>query len=118
MRTALQTMFDDDDEEFADVGSVQQVPNRAVRFVEVDGREVMLFRADHAVVALGGNCTHAFASLRDGAIDGTVITCRRHGARFDLTNGRSLSGMCPDLPRFEVKIAGARVLVRRDRDEP
>jgi naphthalene 1,2-dioxygenase ferredoxin component len=109
-------MFDDDDDEFADVGSLQQVPNRGVRFVEVDGRDVMLFRADANVVALGGNCTHAFASLRDGEVEGTTIVCGRHGARFDLTTGRSLSGTCPDLPVFVVKLAGSRVLVKRDRD--
>jgi nitrite reductase/ring-hydroxylating ferredoxin subunit len=108
--------FDDDDDEFADVGSLMQVPNRGIRFVEVGGRDVMLFRIDDKVVGHGGNCTHAFASLRDGEIDGTVITCRRHGAKFDLATGKSLSGTCPNLPRFEVKVERNRVLVRRDRD--
>ena len=109
-------MFDDDDDDFADVGSLQQIPKGGVRFVEVDGRELMLYRSDEVVVAMGGNCTHAFASLRDGDVEGTTIVCKRHGARFDLKTGRSLSGTCPNLPRFEVQIAGARVLVKRDRD--
>ena len=95
-------MFDDDDDEFADVGSVQQMPNRGVRFVEVGEREVLIYREDAVIVAMGGNCTHAFASLRDATIEAGVITCKRHGAKFDLKTGKSLSSMCPSLPRFEV----------------
>ena len=108
-------MFDDDDA-FEDVGTVQQIPKRGIRFVEVGGRDVMLSRFDSEILAMGGNCTHAFASLRDAEISGTTIKCRRHGAQFDLRTGHSLSGTCPNLPRFEIKLAGVRVLVRCDND--
>ena len=115
MRASHKPMFDDDDE-FADVGTLQQIPNRGVRFVEVDDRDIMIFRDEATVVALGGNCTHAFASLRDAEISGRTIICSGHGARFDLMTGKSLSGSCPNLPKFEVRLLGARVLVRRDKN--
>lgn len=105
--------FDDDEEEFADVGTLQQIANRGIRFVEVGDREVLLYREDNMIVAMSGNCTHAFASLRDGTVENGVITCRRHGAQFDLKTGKSLSSMCPSLPRFEVQMNGVRVQVKK-----
>jgi 3-phenylpropionate/trans-cinnamate dioxygenase ferredoxin subunit len=108
-------MFDDEDEEFTDVGTVHQIPNRRPHFVEVGGRDVILFRMDDRIVALSGKCTHASAPLSEGEVDGNEIRCLRHGARFDLTTGRSLTSLCRDLPRFEVRREGVRVLVKRER---
>lgn len=106
--------FDDDDEDgFADVGTLQQIPNRGIRFVDVGDKEILLYREDNAITAMSGNCTHAFASLRDGTVEAGVITCKRHGAKFDLKTGKSLSSMCPSLPCFEVQMNGNRVQVKK-----
>ena len=67
-------MFDDDDDDFADVGTAAQIPNGGIRVVAVGGRDIMLTRFGDDIAAMGANCTHAFASLRDGEIVGTTIT--------------------------------------------
>lgn len=109
--------FDDEDEDgFHDVASIHQVPNRRPFFVEAGGQDVLLYRTDERIVAMSGMCTHAFSSLREARVEGDQIVCARHGARFDLATGRSLSTMCRDLPRYEVRREGVRVLVRRAGD--
>jgi nitrite reductase/ring-hydroxylating ferredoxin subunit len=106
--------FDDDDDEFADAGTLQQIPNRGIRFVDIGDKEILLYREDNTIVAMSGNCTHAFASLRDGTVEDGIITCKRHGAKFDLKTGKSLSSMCPSLPRYQVQMSGNRVQIKKD----
>ncbi|WP_342363933.1 Rieske (2Fe-2S) protein [Terrarubrum flagellatum] len=99
-------------DDYEDVAALHQIRDGGVFFVDAGATDVMLFRQGDTVRAFGANCTHAFASLRDGRVEGGTITCLRHGARFDLTSGRSLGGNCPNLPSYAVKREGARILVK------
>lgn len=103
----------DNEDEFVDVGTLMQVPRAGPVFVTAGNREVILCRRGDDIVAFSGNCTHNFARLSEGAVEGTVVICPKHGARFDCATGKSLSSMCSDLPKVEVKIQGRRILVRR-----
>lgn len=60
--------------------------------VEVDGRKVFLYRGNGAVHALDNVCSHAGGLLSRGEIDGCVVTCPLHGARFDLRTGQVARG--------------------------
>lgn len=60
--------------------------------VEVAGTKVTLTRVDGRLHAFDDTCTHAGCSLADGQIEGTVVTCRCHGSRFDATSGAVLRG--------------------------
>lgn len=101
------------DDDFVDVGSTQQVPASGPLFVTAGNVDVILYRRGDDIVAFSGQCTHNFARLSEGTIDGPVVICPRHGARFDYTTGKSLSSICPDLPKVDMRIKGNRVLVRR-----
>lgn len=102
-----------DDEDFVDVGSIHQIPKSTPLFVSVGNTDVILCRRGEEIVAHSGQCTHNFARLSEGMIEGRVVICPRHGARFDYTTGQSLSSLCPDLPKIETRIHRQRVLVRR-----
>lgn len=81
--------------------------------VEVADRLVALFRVDGAIYALDDVCTHDGGTLADGQLSGFAIACPRHGARFDIRNGRVLSmPATKDTVSHEVKIEGDEVLVR------
>lgn len=97
---------------FEDVCTLYQIPDGGVRMVEAGGRDVLLSRFGKDVFAVGGHCTHAMASLADARVDGDVLTCSHHGARFDRRTGRSLSGSCPNLPVYAVRVVGAVVEVK------
>lgn len=100
-------------DDFVDVGSTMQVPRSGPWFVTAGGREVILCRRGDDIVAFSGNCTHNFARLSEGAVEGNLVICPKHGARFDCSTGKAMSSMCSDLPKIEVRIQGRRVLVRR-----
>ncbi|MGE3285434.1 MAG: Rieske 2Fe-2S domain-containing protein [Pseudonocardia sp.] len=60
--------------------------------VEVEGRKVFLYRSDGAVHALDNVCSHAGGLLSRGEVDGCIVTCPLHGARFDLRTGQVARG--------------------------
>lgn len=92
-----------------------QVPASGIFFTTVGSQEIMLSR-DKAgnIVALSGFCTHSMGRLEGGRVEGDQITCPHHGARFNFRTGKAMTA-CPNLPQYEVKIEGRRVLVRLPR---
>lgn len=57
------------------------------RLPDAPGGSIVLFRIGDRLHAIRDACPHAGASLADGVLDGTVITCPRHGSQFDVTTG-------------------------------
>ncbi|SVE10128.1 uncharacterized protein METZ01_LOCUS462982, partial [marine metagenome] len=55
--------------------------------VTIDGREIVVANVGGNYFACDDTCTHAGASLSEGVIDGSTITCGWHGAQFDCKTG-------------------------------
>ncbi|MGD9942306.1 MAG: non-heme iron oxygenase ferredoxin subunit [Burkholderiaceae bacterium] len=54
---------------------------------EVDGEFVALFRLDGCYFATSNVCTHQFALLTEGCVDGEFVTCPMHQGRFHIPSG-------------------------------
>ena len=95
------------------VCKVSDVPDPGKAVFEVDDRFVVVFHVDGRFYAIDDTCTHDGGPLGKGRLDGFVIACPRHGAKFDIRDGRVLSmpAVC-DIPAHEVKVEGDDVLVR------
>ena len=55
---------------------------------ELESGSMKLVNVDGNYFACDDTCTHAGASLAEGTLDGSTITCGWHGAKFDCTNGK------------------------------
>ena len=87
--------------------------------VEVDGTTIALFRIGDEVHATDGICTHAYAALADGFVEGDAIECPLHQALFDIRTGKVLAGPATESLRvYPVKVAGGDVLVELGGTEP
>ncbi len=60
------------------------------KIVEVDGMFVAVFNVGGAYYAIEDVCTHDDGPVAEGELDGYEIECPRHGARFDIRDGRVL----------------------------
>jgi 3-phenylpropionate/trans-cinnamate dioxygenase ferredoxin component len=70
---------------------LDDVPLGKTRVVEIDGESLLLCRtAEDSVHVIENCCSHDDGPLGEGTLDGTVIQCPRHGARFDVTTGAVL----------------------------
>lgn len=64
-------------------------------------RKIVVGRQALAAFNLGGEfyvtddtCTHGFASLSEGIIDGDIVECPWHGGTFDIRSGAAVDHPC------------------------
>ncbi len=90
-----------------------QVPEGGRRIVELGDRVVVIFRLDGELYALDDLCTHDGGPLAEGPIDGYCVVCPRHGARFDIRDGRALTMPATRATAsHEVKTEGDQIWIR------
>ena len=81
--------------------------------VELQGKKIAIFNVDETFYAVDDTCTHVGGPLSEGELEGTIVTCPWHGARFDVKTG-AVHGppASDDIRSYEVKTEGEDVLVK------
>ncbi|HKD36197.1 MAG TPA: non-heme iron oxygenase ferredoxin subunit [Pirellulales bacterium] len=99
--------------DFVPVASVSELSDPGRMLVEVDDRMIALFHVGGRFYAIDDICTHDGGPLAEGRLEGFAIACPRHGAKFDIRDGRVLS-MPATKPTVahEVKVEEGEVFVR------
>jgi 3-phenylpropionate/trans-cinnamate dioxygenase ferredoxin subunit len=98
--------------EFVKAASVRDLPPGSHIVIEVEGFYIAVFNVNGDYYAIEDTCTHDGGPLAEGDLDGYVIECPRHGARFDIRTGKVLSfPAVTDVEAFDVKVEGGDVLV-------
>ena len=76
-------------------------------------REIVVVQADDGVFAVDRACPHEGFGLEQGTVEGSSITCLRHGWRFDLATGTCLTAG-DDVRSYEVEVRDGAVFVDVD----
>ncbi len=93
------------DYSFYAVAKVEDLPPGERLFVEIGDVPIVVFNISGKYFAIGDVCTHDDGPLGDGELDGHQIICPRHGARFDVRNGKALSlPAVVDIPTYPVRV--------------
>ena len=69
--------------------ALSDLPEGQVRVFEVADLRLAAARSGTAVFVVEDRCSHDDGELGEGSLHGTEIECPRHGARFDMANGRA-----------------------------
>ena len=94
------------------VGKASDIAPGTVRVFDVGGQTVAVANVDGQFYAFADVCTHDGGPVAEGELDGCVIECPRHGARFDITTGAVLSmPAVVNLPVYDLKIEGGEVKI-------
>jgi nitrite reductase/ring-hydroxylating ferredoxin subunit len=89
------------EQQLVDVADVNDVPAGKMKHIEVGENEILIANPDGRLYALCDRCSHMNAPLSMGTLNGKVVTCPMHGARFDVTTGKKVAEpMAPDLSKF------------------
>jgi nitrite reductase/ring-hydroxylating ferredoxin subunit len=104
---------------YTEVGLISQVPPRTMKSFSVAGKQVCVSNIDGKFYAIDNTCTHAGGDLSKGKLEGKIVTCPNHGAKFDVTTGKCVSGpkigflkfKAKDETVFEVKVEGDKIKV-------
>ena len=98
---------------FVRVAAVADIPDPGKQCFELGDRFIVVIHAGGQFYCLDDVCTHDDGPLGEGALEGHAIACPRHGAKFDVRDGRALS-MPATRPTVvhDVKIEDDQVFVR------
>jgi 3-phenylpropionate/trans-cinnamate dioxygenase ferredoxin subunit len=101
-------------ETWIDAGRADSILPDDVAPFDYQGKAYALYRtADDRYFATDGLCTHEYAELADGFVQGTIIECPLHNGRFDFTTGEAKGApACVDLQTYPVKVEGGRILLK------
>src|SRR6266851_7959181 len=81
---------------------------------QVDARSwpVALCNVNGTIYAIHGTGTHRGGPLGEGRLDGSVVTCPRHGAQVDVTTGQVIGPPAPQsVPAYTVVVEGNLIKV-------
>ena len=108
---------------FVDVAKKDEIPEGAMIGVEAGGRKLLVANVGGRLHAMDATCSHAGGDLTKGKLEGSVVTCPRHGAQYDVTTGKVVKNVgfavkaltagrsAGDLNSYEVIVEGEDVKV-------
>jgi 3-phenylpropionate/trans-cinnamate dioxygenase ferredoxin component len=98
--------------QFVTVASVSEIPVGGRKIVRLDDREVAVFHFEDGYYAIEDLCTHDGGPVAEGELDGDVIECPRHGARFNVKTGAALClPATSPVPTYKVRVEGDEIQV-------
>jgi len=99
---------------FVPVTRASELSPGAMTWVALDRERVLIANVDGCFYALQDSCGHRQAPLSKGTLEGHVIECPLHFARFDVRTGKLLSGpVAADVRAYQVLVEGDTVYVKR-----
>jgi len=110
---------------FTEVAKIEDLKSGTMKKVNAEGHEILLACVGDKYYATDSRCPHMKGDLSQGKLEGTVVTCPRHGSQFDVSSGRvvrwlkgglmsKLGGALKtskDLTVYNVKVENGRILV-------
>jgi 3-phenylpropionate/trans-cinnamate dioxygenase ferredoxin subunit len=104
------------------IAEANQLQPGEMKSFPVEYGMVLLANVDGSLYALDNKCPHMGGNLSGGVLEGTTITCPRHGAKFDVRTGQNIGSAkiafiqmnVGNARSFPVKTEGNDILVDID----
>lgn len=100
---------------FVTVARAGEIAVGGVKITRMDDTMVALFRLDDGYWAIEDVCTHDGGPVAEGTLEGGLIECPRHGAKFDVRTGapKGFPATSP-VPTYAVRVVGDEIQVSLD----
>ena len=106
------------DIEYVEVGQSGEIANGGRLFVEIDEFNIVVFNIAEKLFAIGDICSHDDGPVGDGELQDHEVICPRHGAHFDVRNGKALTlPAVVDIPAYPVRIIDGQIEVGLPEDK-
>lgn len=95
------------------VGKTSEMPPGKLNKVSVNGKEVLVVNLDGNYFAMDDTCTHSGASLSEGQLDGSTVTCPWHGSTWDCKTGKleKFPAKINDLKSYKVTVESDNIFL-------
>ena len=94
------------------VAEVSELAPGEMKWVMANGQRLLLANVAGTFHAISDQCGHERASLSAGRLEGHIVRCPRHFARFDVRTGQLISGpLSSDVLVYSLKVEDGTVYV-------
>lgn len=76
--------------EYVKIAAVADIPPGKMKSFKAAGADVLVVNVDGSFHAIGNKCPHAHFPLSMGKVQGCVVTCPLHQARFNVESGANI----------------------------
>ena len=105
-------MVDDNDLDWHRVASAAAIEEEEPEQVKIGELLIALCKVDGEIYAINDICTHEYACLSDGFVEGDAIECPLHQARFHIPTGKVMDAPATeDVATYRVRLEGDDVWV-------
>lgn len=109
------------DTDYVRVADKSEIPIGKMKKVQLDDNEILIVNLNGKYYAISSRCTHMKGDLSKGSLEGEIVTCPKHGAKFNITTGKMAEKprvgifrpKAADLATYEVKTEKEYVLVKK-----
>lgn len=103
-----------DNDNWVEACEAEDIDREDVRRWDHGDRSFAIFRTtDDQYYVTDDICTHEYAHISDGFVEGTTVECPRHAGCFDIRTGEALNPpVCVNLRTFPSKVEGGMVYVQ------
>ena len=106
--------------EFVRAADKSEIADGKMKKVRLEDNEVLIANVNGNYFAVGSMCTHFGGDLSEGKLDGNIVTCPVHKARFDVTTGKVVSPPAEalerpnidDLQTYFVKVQDQDIMIK------
>lgn len=88
---------------FIHVADISEIETGKTKKVRVGDIEVLLVNVEGNFYAIDTLCTHYGGDLSEGKLEGNILTCPVHGAKFDVRDGKVFSPPSEPLDRPDIE---------------
>lgn len=82
-----------------EVAKISEIPVGTMKRVTAFNEHILLSNVGGKIYATQNDCGHQRASLARGTLEGNIVTCPLHGAKFDVTTGVNVAGIQVRMPQ-------------------
>lgn len=75
-----------------EAAKLSEIHEGTMKRVTAFNEHILLSNVGGKIYATQNDCGHQRASLARGTLEGNVVTCPLHGAKFDVTTGLNVAG--------------------------
>ena len=99
-------------DKYVRIAETKDIPKDKMRVFKVNDREILVVNVEDKFYAFENRCPHMGYPLYFGSLEGKVLTCGFHYAKFDVRTGESLGPVThSSLKTFKIKIQNSSILV-------
>ena len=95
------------------VGKTSDIPPGEMLKVESEGKEILVANENGTYFAMDDTCTHQGASLSEGTLEDSTVTCPWHGSTWDCKNGKliAFASELKDLASYKIIVESDNIYV-------